>query len=870
MLRTGPGEGTSEGRRPRWLTRWGTLLAVGAANLLVLVDFMAVAVALPALSRGIGPSFAQLQWVLEAFVLALVVFPLTAGHVADLVGRRPVFLVGLLVVVAGALGAALASSPYLVIAARALEGLGGALVLATGSVLLGETFERDRRGVAVAVWGTVTGAGVAIAPLVGGVVSARAGWRYLFYLQAALAALALFVGLVALVEPARSRRPARTGARRRADWKGLALFAAAVAILVVGLVRTTTSTGDWTSTGVLACFGASGLLLVAFVGVEIVSPAPMLAMGLFRRRTFTGASVAAFGLSAAVLGPAPFLALYLYLQLGYSTLAIGSGLVLLTGVTLVFLPFTGWLGRVVPVKLLICAGLVLVGAGLWLLSRSPLTSWSSMAPGLLVAGAGLELVSPRLALASAATVGPELAPVAARASSTFRQLGTAIGVAALGSLLATRLRDDIAHAVSAVPGAVGQSGMAARLVLDGHFNQAAALLPSGTGALGALHAGLTDAMHRVFLAGSAVALASALVSLVVRSADVRAVQAAAPAAPASQPAPAEAPEVALAGAPAPAGPLPRSATGGAGAPGLEAADEGGPAREAAQDAPSQTGEAQTGEAQTGVPETAPRADLARAACWLRGSVVGTRGEPQAGAEVRLVGPEGSEVARALVAKDGGFTLSAPEEGRYQLVATAPSTLPATAWLQLRPGVARTEVTLVGSGTVSGHVVRAATGEPLEAGVQLLEVDREAEPGHQAVCGPDGSFSLRDVAEGAYHLVAGHPGYVGTTVALTVARGEVTALEVGLRGTGHIYGAVSSPDGAWLASVTLTLADPSGTPVATTATDGAGAYRFGDVPEGCYTLRVGHSSHVPLVVQVTAGQATPADLVSDEVPNPVPS
>ena len=395
------------------------------------------------------------------------------------------------------------------------------MIIGTGAVTLAEVFREAHGRVAVTVWGTVTGLSVALSPLIGSLVDTYLGWRWIFILAAVAATLALLLGMAAMRAPA-MRAPAMRAPATRApairapairapaqdardgtgsDWRGLMLFTAGIAILVIGLVRTTTTLGGWAQSGVLACFACSGLLLVAFVAVEGVSPNPLLDVSLFRRRTFAGSAIAAFGLSMAVLGPFIFLVLYLSYNLGYSTLSIGGHLFLLSGMTIALLPLAGWLDRFVPVRLIICAGLALVGAGLWLMSRLPAgANWGDLVPGLIIAGVGLELVNPRLAYTAAAAATqdkPRSAVAAARANSTLRHLGTAIGVAVLGSVFATRLTDEISSRLSGLSRLNGLGSQIAGLVLEGRFGAALGSAPASVrpAVLLAIHASFTNATH---------------------------------------------------------------------------------------------------------------------------------------------------------------------------------------------------------------------------------------------------------------------------------------------------------------------------------------------------------------------------------------
>ncbi|MGA3220132.1 MAG: MFS transporter, partial [Acidimicrobiales bacterium] len=844
------------GRHER-LHRWGALVAISLAMLMMLMDFMAVSVALPEVRLSLGASFSEMQWVLEAFVLTLAAFVLTAGYVADLAGRRTVFLLGLAVLALGSLLGGLAPNAYVLIGGRVLQGLGGALLIATGSILIGETFGSGRWRAALAVWGTVTGLAVAFSPLVGGAITYYLGWRWVFLIDVPTSAVALLVGALTIrdKEPVGPEDGSVLEPVHGPDWKGLALFSGAIAILVIGLVRTTTTLSGWAANGALACFGCTALLLVGFIAVEAISPAPMIDISLFRRRTFTGSSIAAFGLSAAVLGPFLFLVLYLSYDLGYSVLGVAVRLLLLTGMTLPFLPLTGALDRFVPVKLLICGGLVLVAVGFWLMSRLTGSSTvTALIPGLIVAGVGLELVNPRLASAAVAAVKPPLAAVASRTSTTFRQIGTATGVAVFGAVLATRLTDDLNGALSASPRLVGQGPQLTTLVLDGQIGQAATTPGAPAGMLGIIHRSFADSMHEVFMVAAVVALASAVLALSVRSRDVprSPVRGArgyerrpAPVddgaslalflAPAAQPGPAAplepvpvgsgpsdadlAPRGQADGGPAdgetePSGTEPLGTgplgTGPLGTQPLEAttADNGlveGVPVEGVQveGVQVEAGAFQT-EAFQGAPAPAgattgagsrslnPTIDLTHVQRHVRGQVTAANGEPLAGASVTLVHPNGDEVGHTIAGEDGSFDMDNIEEGTYTLVAAAPNYRPAARVVALSQVETRAMVSLLGVGSLVVRIVRARDGVAIAAELELFNADGGLAAQYQT--GDDGVSILPDLLEGSYELVVRRDDYSPATGPVVVRRGRTGTAEVQLVGLGHLYGAVLDPDG----------------------------------------------------------------------------
>jgi len=852
--------------------RWGALAAVCLATLVMLVDFMAVSVALPALHASTGASFDQLQWVLEAFVVALAAFVLTAGYIADLVGRRPVFLTGLAVFTIGSLVCGFASSPYAIIGGRVVQGLGGAFIFSTGTVLLTETFRLKAGPLALAIWGTATGLAVALSPLVGGVVSSYLGWQWIFFLEAAAAVLALVVGARYVTEPrgplAGHAGAGHAGAGRREpgetpsapDWRGLALFSAAIAILVIGLVDTTTgstTSGGWTSSGVLACFACSALLLVAFIAHEWVTPAPMLDISLFKQRTFTGSSIAAFGLSMAVLGPFMFLVLYLSYDLGYSELWTGTSLLLLTGMTLPLLPFTQQLDRYVPAKVLICGGLSLVALGLWLMSLVTAgRTWGVLVPGLLVAGIGLELVNPRLAVAAAATVKPHLAAVASRTSSAFRQLGTAIGVAVLGAVFATRLADSIGGAVSATPQLV-QGGYASSItarVLDGHLLRAATSAPGGAqDVLPIVHAAFASAMHDVFLVAAVVALASAVLAVSVRSRDLadglegispaQAVPGQAVPRPVGQssegrPAAEGAREVAA--GPVPAGPVP------AGPAGTGPSSSGPTCEPGHTPAPS----APTGVGQDRLDRPPPRPGClspAQSQVSTKASLAADHTEGGRRDWSGLVAAYLMSGTQGGGPQGGGPQGGGPQGGGPAASAGAPGNGHGGV-IDLRPDRPR----------LRGQVT-AATGEPL-AGAVVTLVGPDGGQAAQAIASADGSFALNSPDEGTFTLVAAAPHYRAAASMVSLRPGEAST-RLSLLGIGSLAGRVTrSGDGIPL-TASIEVLSLGGSVAAKCRTDGDGSFILPDMLEGDYELAVGLEGYKPekTSVAVLRGSTTVAEV-----------
>ena len=788
----------SRGRK-RHFDQWGALAAISVATFVIVTDFMAVGVALPTVQKGLGTSFPQLQWVVEGFVVPLAAGVLAAGHTTVRFGGRRVFLAGSSALAGGALLAALSPSAYVLIGGRVVQGVGAALVLATGASILADGFSEANGRIGVAVWGAATGLGVGLSPLLGSFIVSRLGWRWIFGLAAVASFLAFAIGYRAIGARWRDGR-----VNTPSDWRGLTLFTVGTAILVIGLVRTTSTLGGWAQSGVLACFACSGLLLAAFVAVEAVSPHPLLDVSLFRSRTVAGSAVAAFGLSAAVFGPFIFVVLFLSYDRGYSTQSIGVHLLLLSGVTLVLLPLAGLLDRYLPVKFVICSGLVLVGVGQWLASRAPgSVGWEDLVPGLVTVGVGLELVNPRLGSTATAAAGAEERSLlaASRTISTMRQLGAAIGVAVLGSVFATRLSDELSSQLSAFSQLSGQGQMAG-LVLEGRRAAAVSAVPANVRPvlLSAVQTSFAAAMHEVLLVASAVGVLSGLLALSIRSSDV-----------------------------------PRQKK----------------ARQAVQTVPvlasTNRAELVAGSARAQL-DPGPRArqegqaaEVVLAAV-VHAEVVRDEPRPSAGRS------SGDEVAGSTMAREheGSQDADMPQVGST-----------------LRTG-GGDGGPLVPSGSLAVRVSRARDGLPLKAELKVLG-STPAEIARYRT-GADGELFVPALAPGKYELVVQKVGYRPETMRAEVTEGGTRGVEVALVGMAHIYGAVEGPGGGWLPGVLLTLTDGSDRVVAITKTDAAGSYNFSCVPEGSYTVAAPAYFGATSLVEIGAGSTVAADVVFGPSPD----
>ena len=415
---------------------------------MLLLDITIVNVALPDIQRALNSSFSDLQWIVDAYALTLAAFLLTAGSLADMFGRRLLYLIGLAVFTLASVLCGFAVSTVMLQLSRALQGVGGAIMFAVSLALLADSFRGKDRGVAFGAWGAVTGLAVAIGPLLGGVLTSGLSWRWIFFVNVPIGIAAVIIALAKVAE-------SRATKASRPDWLGFSLFTVALSSLVYGLIES--NQRSFTDGLVLGCLAVAAVLLAVFVFVELRSPQPMFDMKLFKLPTFSGGSVAAFGLSASIFSMLLYLVLYLQDILGYSPLATGARLMVISGGILVTSTVAGRLTSRVPIRLLVGPGLIVVGIGLLLMRGLDAGSaWTHLIPGMIVGGIGIGIVNPPLASTAVGVVPPQRAGMASGINSTFRQVGIATGIALLGTLFSNNVKDEVLARVAAVPGLSAQ------------------------------------------------------------------------------------------------------------------------------------------------------------------------------------------------------------------------------------------------------------------------------------------------------------------------------------------------------------------------------------------------------------------------------
>ena len=414
------------------MRKWSPLIAVCLGTFLLLVDVLIVVVALPAISADFRADYADLQWVLDGYALSLAALVLGAGSLADRFGRRRIYLIGIGIFAISSLLCAVAPNEQALIAARILQGVGGAAMFACTAALLNFTYQGRDRGVAFGVWGAVNGAAAAAGPLAGGLLTQHLGWRWVFLVN-------LPVCLIAVWFTMRGVSESRAPSGGRLDLPGTISFTVAAAAVTYGLIRA----GDagWTDGVTLAAFAAGLAALVLFLLAEARSDHPMLDLTLFRRAPFTVLIVAAFLAQAAAFAYLPFSTIWLQQVLGNGPVDAGLyGALPMAAAALVVGASTGrFLQRIAP-RWTVGLGLLLIAAGNLLQARIGTDSTGAiLIPGLIVAGLGVGCVLPSNASAVLAEVPRERSGMAGGALNAFRQLGLAFGVAVFGTVFTSRV-----------------------------------------------------------------------------------------------------------------------------------------------------------------------------------------------------------------------------------------------------------------------------------------------------------------------------------------------------------------------------------------------------------------------------------------------
>ncbi|MFE9846978.1 MFS transporter [Streptomyces goshikiensis] len=497
------------------MRKWGPLIAVCLGACILLVDVTIVNVALPSMARDLGASFASLQWVIDAYALALAALLLAAGAFADRHGHRRAYVGGLALFAVASLVCGVAPDAGVLIAARAVQGIGGAAMFATAPALLLASYQGRDRGTAFGLWGAANGAAAAAGPLLGGVLTQRISWPVIFWINLPVAVVAIVLSRRFMA----ADRPVAVGRKNRIDLPGAATFSVAASALVYGLIRG--SDDGWGSPGTLASYAVAALALVAFVVVEHRTAhrgeTPMLDLALLRNASFAGLLTGALLLQASAFGCLALLSLWLQSLAGLAPIEAGLALTPLAAASFLVSAVTGrHIQRLSP-RLPIGLGLLLAAAGMLLLraGMSEGASATSLTWGLVVTGLGVGLATPVLVSAATSAVPQQRAGMAGGAINTARQLGMTLAVAVLGAVFASNATNTLTD------GEMPHAADAADALASGQANEVIASTPAGhrEAAADLAHQAFAAGLDRVFLLSAlAAAVGAVAVLLLVRTA----------------------------------------------------------------------------------------------------------------------------------------------------------------------------------------------------------------------------------------------------------------------------------------------------------------------------------------------------------------
>jgi EmrB/QacA subfamily drug resistance transporter len=441
-----------------------TFAITSLALFMVVLDNLVVTMALPSIRADLGGGLADLEWTVNAYTLTFAVLLLTGAALGERFGRRRLFAIGLAIFTGGSAAAALAPSLELLIAARALQGAGGALVMPLSLTLLSAAFPAERRGLALGAWSGVSGLAIGLGPIVGGAVVEGVSWQWIFWLNVPIGALTLPLALWRLSE---SR-----GSAGRLDFAGLALAGLGLLGLVYGLVRG--NQAGWASGEVVLPLVAGAALIAAFVGWELRASAPMLPMRFFRSRSFAATNGVTFLMYLGLFGSVFLLSQYLQTAHGYSPLEAGIRTLPWTAMPLFVAPVAGALSDRVGGRPLMIAGLALQATALaWIAAiASPTAPYLELVPGFAAAGVGMALVFAPISNVVLGAVRPDEAGPASGANNAIRELGGVFGIAVLAAIFNTAgsyatphaFVDGLAPAVFAGAAVMALAGLLALLV----------------------------------------------------------------------------------------------------------------------------------------------------------------------------------------------------------------------------------------------------------------------------------------------------------------------------------------------------------------------------------------------------------------------
>ena len=422
--------------------KWWTLGAVAFGLFMIMLDNTIVNVALPSIQRDLNIGISELEWVFNGYALTFGVLMLTGGKLADMMGRRRIFVAGLVIFTVASLFCGLATSAGWLIGARIVQGVGSAFMNPATLSIITATFPPRQRGMAIGIWAGVSAMALAIGPLVGGLITEHWSWNWIFFINVPVGIIGIIVARLVITE---SRD---TSPDQRLDLPGLLTSAIALFALTYGLIEA--NKYGWTSPRILALFAVAVIGFAAFVLLERHQRAPMLDLNLFRNGTFAGANTVMLLVGLAMFGVFFYNSLFIQNVLGFSAVQTGASFLPMTILIILVAPAAGKFSDRVGSRWLVAGGMVLLSISLLIFSRLDETSnfWDIL-PGLLIGGFGMAIVMTPITAAAMGSVPVDKAGVGSAVLNTGRQVGGALGIAVMGAIVAS-----YATGIPGTPGAL--------------------------------------------------------------------------------------------------------------------------------------------------------------------------------------------------------------------------------------------------------------------------------------------------------------------------------------------------------------------------------------------------------------------------------
>ena len=487
---------------------WAALVILTLSTFIVVLDATVVNITVPAILEDLDGTLAQSTWVLAGFILSFAALLLVFGKLADIYGRRILFVSGVVVFTLASLACALSPSIEFLIGARVVQGVGAAMVEPAVLALIKATFPPQKLGLAFGVQGIAAGLAASLGPTVGGLITTSLSWEYIFFLNLPVGIVAI-VGALAVIPESRAE-----GASRRLDLPGLLFSGAGIFLLVFAIIE-----GEklgWGSAAILGSFAGAAVLLALFFIAESRVREPLVPLSLFKDRLFAVGNVLRAVTEFGVLGVFFALALFLQIQLGYSALQTGLVLLPLVAASLVVSPVAGSLSDRVDARWLVVPGLLLVAGGtFWLAHVSPQTEWTFFIAPLTVSGVGLSMLYGPTTSTTLRNVPTEQSGVASSISYAAFLLGSELGLALVGAVLQSQLAANVRDSLSGTDLPAGTVEKISSSITGGGFGEST-VQTGGPGAVqiqGLIEEAFADAVNTAFLGCAAVALLGAVLAM---------------------------------------------------------------------------------------------------------------------------------------------------------------------------------------------------------------------------------------------------------------------------------------------------------------------------------------------------------------------